>query len=140
MITATFAASAAPASIAIAIAATTLASPRAIEPFDISSPLISRIARLSRPGANAPPVRIRKTIEEATSKKKVSGPAEENGLAAATLIGIDIGTTAVKAILIDVAGKTLASFAESYPTARPAPDQVEQNPEDWLTGVLAALT
>src|SRR5579859_5360469 len=74
------------------------------------------------------------------AKKKVSGRREENGLAAATLIGIDIGTTAVKALLIDVAGKTLASFAEGYPTALPAPDHVEQNPEDWLNGVLAALS
>ena len=73
-------------------------------------------------------------------QKESERASEEYGLAAATLIGIDIGTTAVKAILIDVAGKTLASFAESYPTVRPAPDHVEQDPADWLQGVLAALT
>ena len=44
-------------------------------------------------------------------QKESERASEEYGLAAATLIGIDIGTTAVKAILIDVAGKTLASFA-----------------------------
>ncbi len=60
-------------------------------------------------------------------------------MAVATLIGIDIGTTAVKAILIDVGGKTLATFAKGYPTSRPAPDHVEQDPADWLGGVLAAL-
>jgi xylulokinase len=60
-------------------------------------------------------------------------------LAAATLIGIDVGTTAVKAILIDAGGTTLQTFAASYPTARPQPGHVEQDPADWLNGVLAAL-
>src|SRR5947207_1326412 len=72
----------------------------------------------------------------ARAKSKVS---RRRGLVAATLIGIDVGTTAVKAILIDVSGKTLQTFARSYPTARPQPGHVEQNPADWLDGVLAAL-
>ena len=48
-------------------------------------------------------------------------------MAAATLIGIDVGTTAVKAILIDAGGTTLQTFAASYPTARPQPGHVEQD-------------
>jgi xylulokinase len=50
------------------------------------------------------------------------------------LVGIDVGTSAVKAILIDAQGNRLADFA------RPAAGYAEQNPHDWMDGVLAALT
>ena len=56
-----------------------------------------------------------------------------------TLIGIDIGTGSVKALLMDLRGNPLASFARSYPTQRPASGAVEQNPEDWIDLVLEAL-
>ncbi len=55
------------------------------------------------------------------------------------LIGIDIGTTAVKGALFDLCGTALKSWGEAYPTARPAPGHVEQNPEDWMDRVLKAL-
>jgi xylulokinase len=58
---------------------------------------------------------------------------------AETLIGIDIGTTAVKAVLVDLGGRLLAEHAAPYPTARPRPGWVEQDPEDWLRHALAAL-
>lgn len=50
-------------------------------------------------------------------------------------IGFDIGTTQVKGGLFDTAGQVVASFTRSYPTSRPAPGLVEQNPEDWLRGL-----
>jgi xylulokinase len=55
------------------------------------------------------------------------------------LIGIDVGTTAVKAALFDTKGHVLKSFAELYPTQRPAPNCVEQNPQDWERLILKAL-
>ena len=55
------------------------------------------------------------------------------------LIGIDVGTTATKATLIDGKGRQLASFERPHPTLRTAPGTAEQRPEDWLDGVLAAL-
>lgn len=55
------------------------------------------------------------------------------------LIGIDIGTTAVKAAMSDLEGRRLDSFAAGHPTARPAPGRVEQAPEDWMAYVMAAL-
>ena len=60
-------------------------------------------------------------------------------MAQATLIGIDVGTGAVKAILMDLEGNVLETFARPYPTARPKPGHVEQDPRDWMEGVLAAL-
>ncbi len=59
---------------------------------------------------------------------------------ARTLIGIDIGTTSVKAVMIDLAGRRLAGFAAPYPTRRPGPGRVEQDPADWLALVTAALS
>jgi xylulokinase len=57
----------------------------------------------------------------------------------ARLIGIDVGTTAVKAALYDGRGQALAIFAEAYPTRRLPPDQVEQDPAEWMGHVLGAL-
>lgn len=55
------------------------------------------------------------------------------------LIGIDIGTTSVKAVLIDSTGNRLAAFSAPYPTHRPASGAVEQDPQDWLRLTRAAL-
>jgi xylulokinase len=55
------------------------------------------------------------------------------------LIGIDVGTTAVKAALFGENGAVLKRFTERYPTHRPAPGHAEQDAEDWLRLVIAAL-
>lgn len=55
------------------------------------------------------------------------------------LIGIDVGTTATKATLIDAKGRQLAHFERPHSTIRTAPGMAEQRPEDWLEGVFSAL-
>lgn len=55
------------------------------------------------------------------------------------LIGIDVGTTAVKAALFDAEGQVLRRFGERYPTARPRPGHVEQDPALWTDLVKRAL-
>ncbi|MCB1516597.1 MAG: hypothetical protein KDJ19_03130 [Hyphomicrobiaceae bacterium] len=55
------------------------------------------------------------------------------------LIGIDVGTTAVKAVLIDESGNRLADFARSHTMRRPEPQAAEQDPADWMQSVLDAL-
>lgn len=55
------------------------------------------------------------------------------------LIGIDVGTTVVKAALFDGRGNVARRFAAPYATRRPAPGHAEQNPEDWFALVLRAL-
>lgn len=47
------------------------------------------------------------------------------------LIGIDIGTTATKAILIDERGNVLGKAEKSYKIVLSHKKWVEQNPEDW---------
>lgn len=55
------------------------------------------------------------------------------------LIGIDVGTTATKATLIDAAGRQLAGFERPHPTLHTTPGMAEQRPQDWLEGVFGAL-
>jgi xylulokinase len=58
-------------------------------------------------------------------------------------IGFDIGSTQVKAGLFRVDGTVAASWSRAYPTSRPAPGLVEQDPRHWLDGVrdgIVALT
>jgi xylulokinase len=56
------------------------------------------------------------------------------------LIGIDVGTTAVKAALFDLTGRVLKTYGETYATARPATGRAEQAPDDWMARVVQALT
>ncbi len=56
-----------------------------------------------------------------------------------TLIGIDIGTTATKATLIDERGNELSSFARPHAMDRSGPGKAEQAPGDWMQSVRLAL-
>src|SRR3569833_1680596 len=56
-----------------------------------------------------------------------------------TLIGIDVGTTAVKAVLIVLFGFRLAEFSRPHPMHRPEAGAAEQDPADWMGSVLDAL-
>jgi xylulokinase len=55
------------------------------------------------------------------------------------LIGIDVGTTAVKGGLFDPHGAVRAHHAIAYPTARPDAQRAEQNPDDWTGAILRIL-
>lgn len=46
-------------------------------------------------------------------------------------LGIDFGTSAVKAVALDAAGGVRALASAAYQTAKPAPDRAEQDPQDW---------
>jgi len=47
------------------------------------------------------------------------------------LLGIDIGTSGTKTLLIDENGKTHASKTAEYPLLTPHPGWAEQRPDDW---------
>ena len=55
-------------------------------------------------------------------------------------IGIDIGTTGVKAVLIDVAGRMLAEHTVPHDLSSPHAGWAEENPTDWVSGAIAALS
>ncbi len=56
-----------------------------------------------------------------------------------TLIGLDVGTTAVKGIAISEDGELLASASEEYALSTPRPGWAEQDPEDWWRATQSCL-
>ena len=54
-------------------------------------------------------------------------------------IGIDLGTSAVKLLLVDGTGKICGTVSRDYPLMFPHPGWSEQNPEDWWTAVQDGL-
>jgi xylulokinase len=55
------------------------------------------------------------------------------------LIGVDVGTSGAKVVVIDERGALLRSATSEYPMATPQPGWTEQNPEDWHRAVKECL-
>ena len=55
------------------------------------------------------------------------------------LVGIDVGTTAVKGVAISPDGDLLETAEEGYPLSTPRPGWAEQDPEDWWRAAQAVL-
>ena len=64
--------------------------------------------------------------------------AEVRGTGAAA-VGVDVGTSAVKAIAVAEDGRVLARREVPYPLSMPRPGWVEQDPEDWWRATEQAL-
>ncbi len=56
-----------------------------------------------------------------------------------SLVGIDVGTTGVKAVRISETGEVLARHEEEYPLSIPQPGWAEQDPADWWRASERAL-
>ena len=54
-------------------------------------------------------------------------------------VGLDVGTTGVKAVAVAPDGDVLARAERSYPLSTPQPGWSEQDPEDWWRAAEAAL-
>ncbi|MBO4346822.1 MAG: xylulokinase, partial [Lachnospiraceae bacterium] len=54
-------------------------------------------------------------------------------------IGVDLGTSAVKLIMMEKDGKIVSSVSKEYPLYFPNPGWSEQKPEDWKAAVLEGL-
>ena len=55
------------------------------------------------------------------------------------LVGLDVGTTGVKAVAVSTTGEVLARAERGYPLSTPQPGWCEQDPEDWWAATQAAL-
>lgn len=54
------------------------------------------------------------------------------------LLGLDLGTSSLKAVLVTAEGRVLARSEAAYPTQRPHPGWAEQDPDDWWTAACLA--
>ena len=54
-------------------------------------------------------------------------------------IGIDLGTSAVKLLLLSDEGKVIKTVSRSYPLEFPQPGWSQQNPEDWWEAILDGM-
>ncbi len=54
-------------------------------------------------------------------------------------IGADLGTSALKLLLVDVHGEILKTVSRSYSVYYPKPAWSEQNPEDWWNAFLSGV-
>ncbi|MSR40402.1 MAG: xylulokinase [Phycisphaerales bacterium] len=53
-------------------------------------------------------------------------------------LGLDLGTTSTKAVLVDAEGALVAEASAEHPVAYPRAGWSEQSPEDWWTSSIAA--
>ncbi len=56
-----------------------------------------------------------------------------------TFLGLDVGTSSIKALLVDVDQRIVGDVSTPLSLSRPHPLWSEQNPEDWVEGVEAAV-
>jgi xylulokinase len=56
-----------------------------------------------------------------------------------TLVGLDVGTTGVKAVALSPDGEVLATASHGYPLSTPHSGWAEQDPADWWAASEAAL-
>jgi xylulokinase len=55
------------------------------------------------------------------------------------LLGVDIGTSGAKAVLVDPSGSVRAEATTEYPMAVPRSGWAEQNPEDWWKATVTSI-
>ena len=55
------------------------------------------------------------------------------------LLGLDIGTSGVKALLVSPEGKIISSKTVSYPLTTPHPGWAEQSPYDWWEATVKVI-
>jgi xylulokinase len=55
------------------------------------------------------------------------------------LLGLDVGTTGLKALLVDRTGKVVSEAVSEYPMSSPQPLWAEQDPEDWWQAVVRSV-
>lgn len=56
-----------------------------------------------------------------------------------SFLGVDVGTSGVKALVVDGSGEVLASATSPLTMATPRPGWAEQDPESWWGGTVSAI-
>ncbi|HEV2107918.1 MAG TPA: FGGY family carbohydrate kinase, partial [Thermomicrobiales bacterium] len=53
-------------------------------------------------------------------------------------LGLDLGTSAIKALVVEESGRVLGSGSAEYPILHPHPGRAEQDPDDWWRATVTA--
>ncbi len=75
----------------------------------------------------------------AASATRVASRTPEIPIDVTVCVGLDVGTTGVKAIAVSPTGAVVARAEHGYPLSTPRPGWSEQDPEDWWHASEAAL-
>lgn len=67
----------------------------------------------------------------------IDGRARRRG--ESLLLGLDLGTSETKVLLVGLDGRVVGRGSAGYPTERRAPDRAEQDPEVWWNAVAAGV-
>lgn len=54
-------------------------------------------------------------------------------------LGLDLGTSSIKALVVDDEGQVKGTGSAEYPTSRPQPGWAEQDPDDWWRATIEAV-
>lgn len=57
-----------------------------------------------------------------------------------TFLGVDLGTSGVRLLLVDEDGQPIGATERAYHATHPLPGWSEQNPADWITALEEAIT
>jgi xylulokinase len=66
-------------------------------------------------------------------------PADRPGSNEALVLGVDLGTSAVKVVAVSATSGVVGAGTSSYPTFSPLPEQAEQDPADWMRALHEAI-
>jgi xylulokinase len=72
-------------------------------------------------------------------RARISTLFSQSGKRMAYYLGIDIGTSGTKSLLIDETGAAIAEATATYPLATPKPLWTEQDPEDWWNATKSTI-
>src|SRR5688572_8444843 len=111
----------------------TFGAPAASTSPAIGMSIISLPARVDTAGARR---QARVKTRRKPDKSLPSGGSDQGGL---MYLGIDVGTSSVKAVLIDADQNVVGSASEPLTVQRPHPGWSEQNPEDWVEASSAVI-
>jgi xylulokinase len=80
-------------------------------------------------------------VTPTVSAERVGTQSELSAGAAGTdcLLGIDLGTSSVKAVVVSVSGRILGLGMVEYPIETPQPGWAEQDPEEWWNATTRAV-
>src|ERR1700730_9084415 len=76
-----------------------------------------------------------------TANRRVNSPLAEirTRTSMSALLGIDLGTSSVKAVAVSASGKILGLGTVEYPILTPQPGWAEQDPEQWWNATTQAV-